>query len=61
MFFQNTGAGFYHWSLIEKRLLDDLVESAETAYNAFLDIVKKEGLVDPDFYFEIFCYRIRKQ
>lgn len=50
-FFQNNGInGFYHWALIKEALLDDLLELDETAYNRFLDIIKSEGLVEPDFY-----------
>jgi hypothetical protein len=31
-------------------LLDDLLELDEVAYKRFLEILKAEGLVDPDFY-----------
>ena len=40
----------HHWALIKEELLDDLLELDETAYKRFLEIVKVEGLVDPDFY-----------
>lgn len=49
-FFKNHGKGIYHWSLIEEKLLDDLLESDEMAYHRFLEIIKSEGLVDSDFY-----------
>ncbi|AYL03922.1 hypothetical protein LRM31_22695 [Enterobacter kobei] len=40
----------HHWALIKEKLLDDLLELDEIAYKRFLEIVKAEGLVDPDFY-----------
>lgn len=49
-YFNNNYSGIYHWALIKERLLDDLLENDETAYKRFLEIVKAEGLVDPDFY-----------
>ncbi|BDR54507.1 hypothetical protein KIMH_06180 [Bombiscardovia apis] len=48
--FVNRGVGVYHWALIQEKLLDDLLERDEDAYNRFLEIIKEEGLVDPDFY-----------
>ncbi|MCO6545913.1 MAG: hypothetical protein J6583_04640 [Gilliamella sp.] len=48
--FTNRGTGVYHWALIQENLLDDLLERDEDAYNRFLEIIKSEGLVDPDFY-----------
>ncbi|XKM14516.1 hypothetical protein RCS94_04900 [Orbaceae bacterium ac157xtp] len=42
--------GIYHWALIKERLLDDLLERDEEAYNSFLKIIKSENLVDLDFY-----------
>ncbi|QPF28370.1 hypothetical protein IYV58_03475 [Klebsiella sp. BDA134-6] len=50
IYFKNSGYGIYHWALIKEKLLDDLLELDETAYKRFLEIVKAEGLVDPDFY-----------
>ncbi|MBZ7662218.1 MULTISPECIES: hypothetical protein [Klebsiella] len=50
IYFKNNGYGIYHWALIKEKLLDDLLELDETAYKRFLEIVKAEGLVDPDFY-----------
>lgn len=41
--------GIYHWSLIKEALLDDIIERDEVAYNRFLEILKAEGQVDPDF------------
>lgn len=48
--FTNRGTGVYHWALINENLLDDLLERDETAYNRFIEIIKSEGLVEPDFY-----------
>lgn len=42
--------GVFFKPLIEERLLDDLVEGDETAYKRFLEILKAEGRVDPDYY-----------
>lgn len=42
--------GIYHSALIKEQLLDDLLELDETAYHRFLDILKAEGHIDPDFY-----------
>lgn len=42
--------GIYHWALIKEKLLDNLLELDETAYNRFLDILKSEGQIDSDFY-----------
>ncbi|HCM9213930.1 TPA: hypothetical protein N5L24_004179 [Enterobacter roggenkampii] len=50
VYFKNNGYGVYHWALIKEKLLDDLLEQDETAYKRFLEILKAEGLVDPDFY-----------
>ncbi|TKI04143.1 hypothetical protein [Martelella alba] len=43
-------SGIYHKALIEENLLDDLREYDEAAYQKFLEILKTEGLIDPDFY-----------
>lgn len=50
VFYQNNGQGIYHWSLIEERLLDDLLELDEDAYKRFLEILKSEGQIEEDFY-----------
>jgi len=50
IYFNNTCSGIYHWALIKEALLDDLLENDETAYNRFLEILKAEGRVAPDFY-----------
>lgn len=42
--------GLYHWALIKESLLDDILERDETAHKRFLKVLKKEDLVDPDFY-----------
>lgn len=49
-YFNNACAGIYHWALIKEKLLDDLLENDEAAYNRFLEILKAEGQIDPDFY-----------
>lgn len=49
LYFKNNSYGVYHWALIKERLLDDLLELDETAYNRFLEILKAEGRIDPDF------------
>ncbi|TCV91096.1 hypothetical protein [Biostraticola tofi] len=41
--------GVFYKPLIEERLLDDLLEYDETAYKRFLEILKAEGRIDPDF------------
>ncbi|MCX8713360.1 hypothetical protein J3U57_12655 [Gilliamella sp. B3464] len=47
---QTNGYGIFHWALIEKNLLDDLLELDQNAYKYFLEIIKSENLVEPDFY-----------
>lgn len=42
--------GIFYKPLIEEKLLDDLLEYDETAYNRFLEILKAEGRIEPDFY-----------
>lgn len=42
--------GIFYKPLIEENLLDDLLEYDEAAYNRFLEILKAEGRVEPDFY-----------
>lgn len=42
--------GVFHRALIQEKLLDDILERDENAYNRFLKIIKSEGLVAPDFY-----------
>lgn len=49
-YFSNDCNGIYHSSLIKERLLDDLLENDEKAYKRFLEILKAEGRVEPDFY-----------
>ncbi|SNY66521.1 hypothetical protein [Enterobacter sp. CC120223-11] len=41
--------GIYHWALIKEKLLDDILERDDVAYNRFLEILKAEGHIDPDF------------
>ncbi|UNK28665.1 hypothetical protein MNO11_02580 [Serratia plymuthica] len=50
VYFKNNGYGIYHWALIKEKLLDDLLELDETAYNRFLEILKAEGRIAQDFY-----------
>ncbi|WP_241623067.1 hypothetical protein [Rosenbergiella australiborealis] len=49
-YFGNDGYGVYYSALIKEKLLDDLLEGDETAYKRFLEILKAEGRLDPDFY-----------
>lgn len=42
--------GVFYKPLIEEKLLDNLLEYDETAYKRFLEILKAEGRIDPDFY-----------
>lgn len=42
--------GFYHWALIQDALLDEVIDHDAPAFNRFLNIIKSEGLVEPDFY-----------
>lgn len=49
-YFGNNGYGIYYSALIKEELLDDLLEGDETAYKRFLEILKAEGRIDPDFY-----------
>jgi len=42
--------GIFYKPLIEEKLLDDLLEYDEVAYNRFLEILKAEGRIDPDFF-----------
>ncbi|MCA6222771.1 hypothetical protein [Photorhabdus antumapuensis] len=51
IYFQNNGIdGIYHSALIKEKLLDDILELDETAYQRFLEILKAEGSIDQDFY-----------
>lgn len=50
IYFYNNAKGIYHWALIQEKLLDDILERDKDAYKRFLEIIKSEGLVDPDFY-----------
>lgn len=49
VYYKNNGYGVYHWALIKEKLLDDLLELDETACNRFLEILRSEGRIDPDF------------
>lgn len=50
VFFQGvSGYGVYHWALVERKLLDDIVEANRSAYNSFVSIIKAENLVSKDF------------
>lgn len=49
IYFENNAKSIQHWALI-KKLLDDLIERDETAYNRFLEILKEEGYIEQDFY-----------
>ncbi|MDI2112213.1 hypothetical protein [Commensalibacter nepenthis] len=40
--------GIFHWALIEENLLYDIIESEPGAFDRFLEIVKSEGLIDPE-------------
>ena len=46
IYFANSLKGIYHWALIEKELLDDLLEYTPEAYQQFLEIVRSEGVID---------------
>lgn len=46
----DSGWGVFHWSLIEKELLDNILENDKEAYDDFLKILKEERLVPEDFY-----------
>ncbi|MDJ0023005.1 hypothetical protein [Pantoea eucrina] len=48
-YFSNNINGIYHWSLIKEKLLDDILERDDVAYNRFLEILKTEGQIDPEF------------
>lgn len=41
--------GIFHWSLIEEDLLDDVIDHDPKAFNRFIEILKSEGVLDPDF------------
>lgn len=48
-YFGNNGNGVYYSALIKEKLLDDLLEGDQVAYKRFLEILKAEGRIDPDF------------
>lgn len=48
--FDHKVPGIFHHAIIEEDILEDLCEKDENAYFRFLEIIKKEGLVDKDFY-----------
>lgn len=50
VYFENNAKSIQHWALIKEKLLDDILERDETAYNRFLEILKAEGQIDQDFY-----------
>lgn len=50
VYFHNNACGIYHWALIKEKLLDDLLGLDEVSYKRFLEILKAEGRIDPDFY-----------
>lgn len=50
IYYNNNAHGIYHESLIKEKLLDDLLEYDETAYQRFLEILKAEGRIEADFY-----------
>lgn len=50
VYFENNAKSIQHWALIKEALLDDIIERDEVAYNRFLEILKAEGQIDPDFY-----------
>ncbi|MBK4717168.1 MULTISPECIES: hypothetical protein [Tenebrionibacter/Tenebrionicola group] len=41
--------GIFYKPLIVNKLLDDLVEGLPDAYHQFIEILKKNGHIDPDF------------
>lgn len=50
VFFQKDHmAGVFHWALIEKNLLNDLLAEDVSAYNSFVSLLKLEGIVSKDF------------
>lgn len=50
IYFENNAKSIQHWVLIKEKLLDDILERDDVAYNRFLEILKTEGQIDPDFY-----------
>ena len=50
LFQGENGTMLAHWALIEKKLLDDFIDHSKSAYLEFLEIIKKEGIVDEDFF-----------
>ncbi|AUH00630.1 hypothetical protein CWC46_12915 [Prodigiosinella confusarubida] len=42
--------GIFYKPLIAEKLLDDLLEYDEAAYKRFLEILKVEGRIDPDYF-----------
>ncbi|AUQ41944.1 hypothetical protein ACW6B4_001041 [Yersinia ruckeri] len=49
IYFENNAKSIQHWALIKEKLLDDILERDEVAYKRFLEILKAEGQIDPDF------------
>lgn len=50
IYFENDAKSIQHWALIKERLLDDIIERDEAAYNRFIEILKAEGQIASDFY-----------
>ncbi|MFP2469247.1 hypothetical protein ACLEUK_14160 [Pseudescherichia vulneris] len=50
IYFENNAKSIQHWALIKEKLLDDILERDDVAYKRFLEILKAEGRIDPDFY-----------
>ncbi|PHM72091.1 hypothetical protein [Xenorhabdus kozodoii] len=46
VFFEN---GIFYKPLIEKNILDDLLEADPVAYQCFLETLKSEGRIEQDF------------
>lgn len=49
VYFKNRMHGIFHWALIEENLLDDVIDHDPKAFNRFIEILKSEGVLEPDF------------
>nr|WP_314426854.1 hypothetical protein [uncultured Erwinia sp.] len=49
IYYENNAKSIHHWALIKEKLLDDILERDDVAYNRFLEILKAEGQIEPDF------------
>lgn len=49
IYYENNAKSIHHWALIKEKLLDDILERDDVAYNRFLEILKAEGQIDPNF------------